>query len=243
MSEEHFHADNLILNALPVEEYERLLPQLEFVSLPLGETLYKSGDVIEHVYFPGNALISLVTHMKGGVMVEVGVIGRDGMVGIPILLGDDIAFEEAIVQIAGGAMRMSSNVLKDVLKRGHSPLLTRLLLYTRILMKEVAQTAACNRLHTVEERLSRWLLMCCDRMEADELHLTQKFISGMLGIRSTEVYGATRRLQTEGLILYSQDEISILNRKGLEEFACECYQIVKGTDGLQSHPSSSQAVA
>lgn len=243
MPEEHFHADNLILNAIPIEEYERLLPHLEFVSLPLGETLYKSGDIIEHVYFPGSALISLVTHMKGGVRVEVGVIGRDGMVGIPVLLGDDIAFEEAIVQIAGGAMRMRSSVLKDVLKRGHSPLLTRLLLYTRILMKQVEQTAACNRLHTVEERLSRWLLMCCDRMEADELRLTQKFISGMLGIRAMDVHDATSHLQTEGLIRYSQDHISVLNRKGLEEFACECYEVVKGTDDFRSPLGNTQVVA
>jgi CRP-like cAMP-binding protein len=241
MPVDHFHADNLILSAIPTDEHERLLPHLEFVSLALGEALYKSGDVIEHVYFPGNALISLVTHMKGGMAVEVGVIGRDGMVGIPVLLGDDIAFEEAIVQIAGGAMR--SSVLKDVLKRGHSPLLTLLLLYTRVLMKQVAQTAACNRLHTVEERLSRWLLMCCDRMEADELRLTPEFISGMLGIRSVDIQDATAHLQSEGLISYSEDQICILNRRGLEEFTCECYEVVKGTGGLRSHLGSSQAVA
>lgn len=233
MYKKHPTHKNLILAALPEDEYERLLPDLELVSLSLNEPLYKSGDIIEYVYFPGDTLISLVTHMKEGVRVEVGVIGRDGMVGIPVLLGDDIAFEEAIVQIAGGAMRMRSRLLKKVLKRGHSPLLTQLLLYTRILMKQVAQTAACNRLHTEEERLSRWLLTCRDRMETDELPLTQEFISDMLGIRRTEESNAVLDLQTAGLIRYSQGKVSILNRQGLEEYACECYRIVEG-DALRS---------
>jgi CRP-like cAMP-binding protein len=218
---------NQILAALPLEEYERMLPDLEFVSLPLGEQLYKSGDVIEHVYFPGNGLVSLVTHMKKGVTVEVGVIGKEGMVGIPVLLGDDIAFEEAIVQMAGDALRMKSTVLKKALKRGHSPLLTQLLLYTRSLMKQVAQTAACNRLHTVERRLARWLLMCHDRMESDELPLTQEFISNMPGTRRAGVSNAATNLQTEGLISYSRGHVRILSKTRLEEFACECYQAVK----------------
>lgn len=218
---------------------------LEFVSLPLGERLYKSGDVIEYVYFPSTGLISLVTHMKGGATIEIGLIGRDGMVGIPVLLGDDIAFEEAVVQIAGGAMRMRSDALKEDLKRRHSPLLTLLLLYTRTLMKQVAQTAACNRLHTVEERLSRWLLMCHDRMESDELPLTEEFISNMLGTRRASVGSVATGLQAEGLIRYSRGHISILKRDELEEFACECYLAVKGEterrfvserDDISSHP-------
>jgi len=219
---------NMILASLPSKDYGRLLPDLESIPLVPGEILYKSGDAIEHVYFPGDGLVSLVTHMNNGTTVEVGIIGRDGMVGIPVLLGDDIAFEEAVVQIEGGAMRMRSEVFKDGLKRNHNPLLTQLLLYTRSLMKQVGQTAACNRIHTVEERLSRWLLMCHDRMESDELPLTQEFISNMLGTRRASVGTAAMGLQTEGLIRYSRGHISILDRIGLEETTCECYQAAKG---------------
>jgi CRP-like cAMP-binding protein len=228
MPKERSPIKNLILAALPRHEYQRLLSHLEFVPLPLGEILYQSGDLIRHVYFPDHGLVSLVTHMNDGTTIEVGLIGRDGMVGIPVLLGDEIAFEEAIVQIAGGAMRMRSSVLKEAAKRNHNPLLTQLLLYTRTLMKQVAQTAACNRLHTVEERLSRWLLMCHDRMESDELPLTQEYISNMLGMRRASVSVAATQLQTEGLIRYSRGHISILDRDGLEASACECYRAVKG---------------
>ena len=219
---------NLILASLPDKDYDRLLPDLEHVPLPSGEKLYKSGDAIEYVYFPGDGLVSLVTHMNDGTTVEVGLIGRDGMVGIPVLLGDDIAFEEAIVQIPGDALRMRSGVFKDGLRSNHNPLLTELLLYTRSLMKQVGRTAACNRIHTVEERLSRWLLMCHDRMDSDELPLTQEFISNMLGTRRASVGTAATGLQTEGLIRYSRGHISILDRSGLEETACECYLAAKG---------------
>ena len=165
--------------------------------------------------------------MKEKVTIEVGVIGKDGMVGIPILLGDDIAFGEAIVQMAGDAMRMSSRALKEELKRGHSALRIQLLLYTRKLMKQVAQTAACNRLHTIEKRLSRWMLMSRDRMETDELPLTQEFISNMLGTRREGVSTAAAVLQRRGLIRYSRGHISILDRKGLEAFSCECYRAIQ----------------
>ncbi len=228
MSKKSPPVKNRILAALPRKEYERLLPQLEPITLPLGLSLYKSGDFIEHVYFPNEGIVSLVTHMNGGETIEVGLIGHEGMVGIPVLLGDDIAFEEAIVQIEGSGLRMKSSVLKQDLKRPHSPLLIELLLYTRSLMKQVTQTAACNRIHTVEERLSRWLLMCHDRLESDEIPLTQEFISNMLGTRRASVGSAATGLQTEGLIRYSRGHISILKRDELEEFACECYRAVNG---------------
>lgn len=228
MPEKSLPIKNLILAGLPRKEYARLLPDLEAVALTPGEKLYKSGDSIGHVYFPGDGLVSLVTHMNDGTTVEVGIIGHDGMVGIPVLLGDDIAFEEAVVQIVGSAMRMRSGVFKASLGRNHSPLLTQLLLYTRSLMKQVGRTAACNRIHTVEERLSRWLLMCRDRMESDELPLTQEFISNMLGTRRASVGTAATGLQTEGLIRYSRGHISILDRVGLEDAACECYLAAKG---------------
>ncbi|HZE71673.1 MAG TPA: Crp/Fnr family transcriptional regulator [Pyrinomonadaceae bacterium] len=218
--------DNLILAALPREEFESLLPHLESVSLPVGEILYNSGDAVEYVYFPGTALISLVTHINDGLSIEVGIIGKDGMVGIPVLLGDDIAFEEALVQIAGSATRMRSNVLKEKLTQTHSPLLTLLLLYTRTLMKQVIQTAVCNRLHSEKERLSRWLLMSRDRVESNELPLTQHYVSDVLGLGRESVSNAALSLQAEGLISYSAGRISILNREKLEQVACECYRVV-----------------
>jgi CRP-like cAMP-binding protein len=227
---------NMILAALSSKEYKRLLPELEFILLPLDVSLYRSGDAIEYVYFPSDGIVSLVTKMKNGMTIEVGLIGKDGMVGIPVLLGDNIAFEEAIVQIAGSAMRMKTDVFKDGLKSNHNPLLTQLLLYTRTLMKQVAQTAACNRLHTVDERLSRWLLMCHDRMESDELPLKQEFISNMLGVRRASVGSAATALQAHGLISYSRGRISILKRRELEKFACECYGAV--ADESQRRPTS-----
>ena len=226
---------NELLAALPRGAYLRLLPHLESVSLPLGTSLYNSGESIEHVYFPEDALISLVTHMRDGATVEVGLIGRDGMVGIPVLLGDDIAFEAAVVQIAGSALRLPSVAFKEALKRGRNPLLTRLLLYTRVLMKQVAQTAACNGRHTAEKRLARWLLMCHDRAESDELALTQDFISDMLGLRRAGVSSAAIGLQQEGFISYSRGRITILRRAGLEAFACECYAAVGGGSPTAAH--------
>jgi CRP-like cAMP-binding protein len=227
VAKKHPPIKNRILAALSRREYERLLPDLEDISLPLDVTLYKSGDFIEYVYFPSEGIVSLITHMKSGAAIEVGLIGVDGMVGIPVLLGDKIAFEEAVVQIEGKAQRMKSDKLKESLKKTHSPLLTQLLLYTRTLMKQVAQTAACNRLHTVEERLARWLLMCHDRMESDELPLTQEFISHMLGNRRASVGSAAGGLQQAGLIRYSRGRITILDRAKLEKFACECYLAAK----------------
>ncbi len=227
MPRESSRVKNLILAAVPRGEYRRLLAVLEPVSLPVGEVLYKSGEVIEHVYFPTEGIVSLVTHMTDGATIEVGLIGRDGMVGIPVLLGDDIAFEEAVVQIGGGALRMKSDVFKEALRADHSPLLTELLLYTRTLMRQVSQTAACNSRHTVEKRLSRWLLMCHDRTGSDELPLTQEFIASMLGLRRAGVSSAAIGLQEEGFIRYSRGHISILRREGLEDFTCECYLAVE----------------
>lgn len=228
MTREPLAVKNELLAALPRSAYLRLLPHLESVQLPLGTNLYNSGESIEHIYFPEDALVSLVTHMRDGASVEVALIGRDGMVGIPVLLGDDIAFEAAVVQIAGSALRMPSVAFKEALKRGRNPLLTRLLLYTRVLMKQVAQTAACNGRHTAEKRLARWLLMCHDRAESNVMELTQDFISDMLGLRRAGASSAAVGLQQEGFIRYSRERVTILKREGLEAFACECYAAVGG---------------
>ncbi len=217
---------NKILAALPAEEYERMLSYMEHVSLPRGKILYNPNDTIEDVYFPNTGVVSLVTHMQEGASVEVGMIGREGMVGISVVLGDGISSNQAIVQIADGAMRLSVKDLKKELNRGGQlqPLLLR---YTQTLFRQVTQTAACNRVHHIGERLARWLLTCQDRVDSDELDLTQEFIAEMLGTRRAGVSEAATMLQVEGLIRYVRGHITILNREGLEEFACECYGLVK----------------
>lgn len=217
---------NKILAGLPAKEYARLLPHLTAVSLPLGEILYKTEDRIEYVYFPNSGVVSFVAHMKEGASIEVGLAGSEGMVGLPILFGDDVSQNEAIVQIADGAMRMKASVLTEELKRDGElhPLLMR---FALALMKQVSQTAACNRNHHVAERLARWLLTCHDRVHGDELKLTQEFIAEMLGTRRSGVSEAAMMLQGAGLIHYSRGHITILDREGLEEFACECYATVK----------------
>jgi CRP-like cAMP-binding protein len=215
-----------ILAALPPEEYNRLLEHLTPVPLPLGETLYKTEERIKNVYFVNSGVVSLVANMQDGGSVEVGLVGNDGMVGLSVVLGDDISPNQAIVQIAGEAMRMRADKLRKELKReGH--LLSLLLRSTLTMLKQVSQTAVCNGTHTVEQRLARWLLMCHDRVPGDELNLTQEFISQMLGIRRSGVSEAATLLQRRGLIRYSRGHITIVNRKGLEEFACECYAAVR----------------
>jgi CRP-like cAMP-binding protein len=216
---------NLILGQLPREDYEQLLPDLTQVTLEVGEHLYRSGEVIEYCYFPGTALMSLVTHMNRGAAIEVAVIGSDGMVGIPVLLGDDIAFEEAVVQVTGTAFRLRSSVLKELVQQAHSPLLTLLLLYTRVLMKQVIQTAACNRLHNERERLARWLLMCGDRLQSDKLPLTEQFLLDVLGLPPESVATAAAAIEDQGLIRCGPGMVEMLTRDGLEEAACECYRI------------------
>jgi CRP-like cAMP-binding protein len=217
---------NKILAALPSEEYERLSSHLTPVSLTLGDILYKTEERITYAYFPSNAIVSLVANMKDGRSVEVGLVGNDGMVGLSVVLGDDVAPNQAIVQIADGAMRIKASKLREELKRD-GQLLGLLLRSTLVRLSQVSQTAACNGSHNVGERLARWLLMCHDRVPGDELRLTQEFIGQMLGTRRSGVSEAAVLLQGRGLISYSRGHITILNRKGLEEFACECYGIVK----------------
>jgi CRP-like cAMP-binding protein len=217
---------NKILAALPGKEYDRLLPHLTPVSLPQGKTLYEMEDRIRYVYFVNTGVVSLVTHLKEGAGVEVGLTGNEGMVGIPIALGDDVSPNQAIIQIADGAMRMGADALREELKGG-GLLQTLLLRYALALLKQVSQSAACNRSHHVAERLARWLLSCHDRVEGDELRLTQEFIAEMLGTRRAGVSEAAGILQGAGLIRYSRGHITVTDREGLEEFACECYGVVK----------------
>ena len=217
---------NKILAALPDKEYQRLLPRLTPVSLSLGETLYEMEGSIRHVYFPSSSVVSLVTHMEEGTSVEVGLIGVEGMVGLSVVMGDDVSQNHAVVQIADGAMRMEASVLREEMGRG-GRLHSLLLLYMLAAHKQTSQTAACNRSHNVGGRLARWLLMCHDRVEGDELKLTQEFIAQMLGTRRSGVSEAAILLQAAGLIRYSRGHITILDRERLKEFACECYEVVR----------------
>jgi CRP-like cAMP-binding protein len=194
--------------------------------MPLGETLYEIEDRIKYVYFVNGAIVSLVTHMEEGTSVEVGLVGNDGMVGLSVAMGDDISQNHAIVQIPDGAMRMGTGALKEELKRG-GKLQSLLLRYSLTLLKQVSQSAACNRNHNLGERLARWLLLCQDRVGGVEIRLTQEFLAQMLGTRRSRVSEAAIILQTSGLISYSRGVITILDREGLEEFVCECYQVVK----------------
>jgi CRP-like cAMP-binding protein len=194
---------NQILAALPAADYERLSPHLENFDFEHAKVLYERGGPIEHVYFPSNAMVSLVTEMSDGKIVEVGLVGNDGMTGIAALMGEATSPERAIVQIADGGMRARLGIIKDEFSRGGE--LQRLLLsFARQLMKQVSQTAACNASHTAEERLSRWLLMCHDRVDNSEIKLTQEFIAQMLGTRRATVSLAAMALQTEGLIQYNR---------------------------------------
>jgi CRP-like cAMP-binding protein len=207
---------NRLLSALPDSEYERLLPHLEQVSLTLKQIIYLPNEPIEYVYFPNSGIISLVNLTEDGGTVEAATVGKEGMVGLPLLLGADRMMGQAITQIVGDAVRTPA-----------SPLYSLLLRYTQALMNLMSQSVACNRLHSVEERCCRWLLLCQDRVESDEFALTQEFLAQMLGVRRASVSVVAAILQKAGLIRYRRGKIMILDRLGLEAASCECYQMVK----------------
>jgi len=218
--------ESLLLSTLPGEEYKRLFPRLQHVQFSLGEVVYESGGHMEYVYFPTTCVVSLLYTMEDGSTAEVGLTGNDGVVGIALFLGGDTAPNRAVVQIAGGAFRLKAEVLQDEFKRG-GPFQHLMLRYTQALITQISQTAVCNRLHAVEKRLCRWLLLCHDRLKSDNIQMTQEFISNMLGGRRESVTVAAGRLQDAGLIHYSRGNIEILSRSGLESAVCECYRIVK----------------
>jgi CRP-like cAMP-binding protein len=217
---------NHILAKLPDADYQRLVPHLELVELPRGLTLCAAGERMEYAYFPVGMMISLVSEMPDGTSVEVGVVGFEGMAGLPLVLGVDVSPHTIMVQMPDGAYRLRADVLKAEFKRGGA-LHDLLLRYTQGLLLHTAQIAACNRVHHVEERLARWLLMSRDRCVCDELPLTQEFLSLMLGVRRAGVTEAALTLQTEGYINYTRGHITIIDREGLESASCGCYEIIK----------------
>ena len=218
--------ENRLLAALPREEYARILPHLGSTSFELGEILYESGGRLEHVYFPTNAIISLLSLMGDGASAEMGMAGREGLVGVALFMGGDTMPNRAVVQSAGAAVRLRAQVAQEEFARGGA-FQSLLLRYTQALLTLMSQTAACNRLHTIERQLCRWLLLSRDRLDTDELIMTQELIANMLGVRREGVTAAARSLQRQGFISYVRGHIWILDRRGLEAAACECYRIVE----------------
>jgi CRP-like cAMP-binding protein len=221
------HKSNLILRALPSREYERLSTHLEYVELPLGKILYNPEEPIRHAYFPLSGAVSIVTVLRDGGSVEAGVVGNEGIVGIPLVLGTEMELNRrAVVQIAGSGLKLKAPVFNGEFKRGER-LHDLLLNYLHAFITQLSQTAACNRMHRLEERLARWLLACQDRLSSAEMQLTQEFIAEMLGVRRAGVSVAATQLQVRGLIKHKRGFIQIIDRAGLEAASCECYAVVR----------------
>jgi len=217
---------NRLLAALPRDEYERLLPNLQQVSFSLGEVVYEFGGKLDYVFFPTTSIVSLLYTMENGASAEMGLTGNDGVVGIALFMGGGTMPNRAVVQSAGAAIRMKAKTLQDEFALGGK--FQRLLLrYTQALITQISQTAVCNRLHSVEQQLCRWLLLSHDRVKADELIMTQELIADMLGVRREGVTVAAGRLQDAGAISYVRGHIKIVDRRKLEVTVCECYRVVK----------------
>jgi CRP-like cAMP-binding protein len=222
----HNPLQNHLLSALPAEDFERLAPHLEGVSMPLGEALYEPGTQLRHAYFPTTSIVSLHYVTESGASAETAGVGNEGVVGVSLFMGGDSTPSSAVVQTAGYGYRLDRHVLKAEFDRAGA--LQRLLLrYTQALMTQMAQTAVCNRHHSLEQQLCRWLLLTLDRLPTQELTMTQELVAGMLGVRREGVTEAAGKLQRAGLISYRRGHISVLDRKGLEAQTCECYGVVK----------------
>jgi CRP-like cAMP-binding protein len=219
-------ARNRLIAALPDEVQRRIAPHLEAVRFRLGEVVYESGQRLTHVHFPVDCIVSLLYTMADGATAEIGMVGAEGVVGIALFMGGETMPSRAVVQSAGQALRMPAEALQEEFRRG-GPFQLALLRFTQALITQMSQTAACNRLHEIEQRLCRWLLLSRDRLQSDELLLTQELIAGMLGVRREGVSVAAGALQAAGLIRYARGRITILDRAGLEARTCECYRAVR----------------
>ena len=226
MASPHSPKDNQLLAALPAADYARLLPALELVPMPLGWAVYESGGHQGYVYFPTNSIVSLLYVMENGASAEMAVTGNEGLVGIALFMGGETTPSRAVVQSAGHAYRLKAATLKNEFEHGGA-LQHLLLRYTQALITQMAQTAVCNRHHSVEQQLARWLLLSLDRLPGNELRMTQELIANMLGVRREGVTEAAGKLQEAGLIHYSRGHITVLNRPKLEKQVCECYAVVK----------------
>ncbi len=218
--------ENRLLASLDTVELERLRPHLELVSLTLGQVIYESGGHITHVFFPTDSIISLLYLMENGATAEIGVTGYEGVVGIALFMGGDTMPNRAVVQSAGSAYMINAKVMQDEFMRG-GQFQQVLLRYTQALITQISQTAVCNRLHTVEQQLCRWLLLSYDRLTSDKLVMTHSLIANMLGVRREGITKAAGHLQEQGIISYVRGTITLLDRARLEAMVCECYRVVK----------------
>jgi CRP-like cAMP-binding protein len=218
--------ENHLLDALPNNDYERIAPRLELIPMKLGDVLYEPGDKLRHVYFPTTSIVSLLYVMRDGASAEIAIVGNEGILGISLFMGGESTPSRAVVQSAGLGYRLKAQYLKDEFGR-FGPMLHLLLRYTQALITQMAQTAVCNRHHSVDEQLCRWLLLSLDRLSSNELAMTQELIANMLGVRREGVTEAAGKLQDAGLIRYRRGKITVLDRPGLEARSCECYQVVK----------------
>ena len=217
---------NHLLAAFPAAERERLFPQLELEPMPLGKVLYESGDVLRYVYFPTNSIVSLLYVLADGASAEISVVGNEGLIGIALFMGGETTSSRALVQSAGFAYRLSGQELKDEFHR-NGEVQVLLLRYTQALITQMAQTAVCNRHHSVDQQLCRWLLLSLDRLPSNELVMTQELIANMLGVRREGVTEAAGKLEKLGVIRYARGRITVLDRPMLEQLCCECYAVVK----------------
>jgi CRP-like cAMP-binding protein len=222
----HDPRQNHLLAALPADEYARLLPDLEWVATPLGHVLYEPGVKMRHVYFPTTSIVSLLYVMEDGASAEIAVVGNEGVVGVSLFMGGESTTSRAVVQSDGHAYRLKAQLLKDEFFRA-GPMQRLLLRYTQALLTQMAQTAVCNRHHSLDQQFCRWLLLSLDRLSTNELVMTQELIANMLGVRREGVTEAAGNVQRAGLIHYNRGHITVLDRPGLEARACECYAVVK----------------
>ena len=231
---------NLILAALPAQDYERILPDLEFVTMPLGWTMSESGDHVNYLHFPTSGVVSLIYDLENGSKSEVALVGNEGLVGISIFMGGDSMPSSTEVQSAGSAYRLSRKIMKREFALG-GQLQHLALLYTQALISQTAQTAVCNQHHSLDQQLCRWLLMTLDRLHENEVVITQELIANLLGVRRESITEAAGKLQKEGLITYSRGLIKVLDRPALEKKVCECYEVVtKEFKRLLPPPKSSK---
>jgi len=217
---------NQLLAVLPAAEWERWEPQLELIELPLGKVLYESGAQAQYVYFPTTAIVSLLYVLESGASAEIAVVGHEGVVGVAIFMGGGSTPSRAVVQSAGMGYRLRADAIKAEFEHS-SPVMHLMLRYTQALITQMSQTAVCNRHHSLDQQLCRWLLLSLDRLSGNELVMTQELIANMLGVRREGVTEAALKLQAAGLIRYARGHISVLDRPGLEHRTCECYQVVK----------------
>ncbi|GAA5165087.1 Crp/Fnr family transcriptional regulator [Viridibacterium curvum] len=217
---------NRLLAVLPDAEWARWQEQLEMVEMPLGQVLYESGATLHHVYFPATAIVSLLYVMENGASAEIAVVGNEGMIGVALFMGGESTPSRAVVQSAGYGFRLRARLMLEEFNRA-GPVMHLLLRYTQALITQMAQTAACNRHHSLDQQLCRWLLLSMDRLSGSQLTMTQELIANMLGVRREGVTEAALKLQKAGLIRYARGHINVLDRPGLEARTCECYAVVK----------------